>query len=147
MDGYSCLKYSFVVSCKCPVCPAVNNNHLRNKYIVCIHICIIIWRLQEAQLLITSLNHQLMIMSRESLLSTATTANITCALSITIRDHILVTWTHNGTSFISPNDILRSGNAITLLIRDLQPSDLGVYECAFTDSNNGWRLRRTITLG
>ena len=82
--------------------------------------------------------------------STAIMTNITCALSISIPNSIIVTWAHNGRSFVTPeapDSIINSGNAVTLVIRDLQLSDLGDYECAFTDTNNAWRLRRTITLG
>ena len=80
----------------------------------------------------------------------ATTANITCALSIPIRTRFIITWTHNRNTFVDPappNSIIRSSNAITLLIKDLQLSDLGVYICVFLDINESWRLRRTITLG
>ena len=81
---------------------------------------------------------------------TATTANITCALNISISTNIVVTWKHNNsiiTTARPPNEIIKAGNAITFLIRNLQQSDLGVYECIFTDLILGWKLRRIITLG
>ena len=76
----------------------------------------------------------------------ATTTTITCALSIAIPNTVIVIWTHND-SLVIPDSIVITDNAVTLLIRDLQPSDLGDYECVFIDANNAWRLKRTITLG
>ena len=55
-----------------------------------------------------------------------------------------VTWSHNGTD-ISPNEVSTTGNATTLVIRNLQPSDASVYQCVFNDSVNGWVMRRNIT--
>ena len=82
----------------------------------------------------------------------ATTANITCALSISISigNSFVITWEHNGVTFVNPappSSVVSSGNAITLRIKDLQPSDLGVYVCAFLDVTRQWKLRKTITLG
>ena len=75
---------------------------------------------------------------------TATMTSITCALNITITRDILITWYHNN-SFVSiPSP---SGKTTTLVIRNLQPSHLGVYECTFIDTINDWRLRRTTMLG
>ena len=73
---------------------------------------------------------------------TATMASITCALNITIPSDFIILWDHNGTSTIGTT----RGKATTYMITDLQPSDVGVYECIFIDDNR-WRLSRTITLG
>ena len=81
---------------------------------------------------------------------TATMANITCALNISIPSTIIVFWTHNGNTFItpkSPNEVIKEGSTVTLLLRNLQPSDLGAYKCEFSNTIDRWRLRRTITLG
>ena len=80
--------------------------------------------------------------------STATMASVTCALNTTISANIIALWNHNGNSFtIGSSRVLQSGNSITLLIRSLQPSDLGDFECVFIDLVNGWRIRRVITVG
>ena len=81
---------------------------------------------------------------------TATMANITCALNISIPSIITVSWTHNENTFIapeSPNEVIKNGSTVTLLLRNLQPSDLGDYKCEFSNTIDGWILRRTITLG
>ena len=79
--------------------------------------------------------------------TTATMANITCALNITLPSSITVYWTHNGNIFLQGNDVIIIGNAVRLLLKHLQPSDIGDYECVFSDADSGWRLKRTITLG
>ena len=57
-----------------------------------------------------------------------------------------VTWSHNGNDIMTPpNEVSTTGNTITLVIRNLQPSVAGVYQCVFNDSINGWMLRRNIT--
>ena len=57
-----------------------------------------------------------------------------------------VTWSHNGTDIMTPpNEISTTGNTTTLVIRNPQPSDAGVYQCVFNDSVNGWVMRRNIT--
>ena len=81
---------------------------------------------------------------------TATMANITCALNITIPSIFMDSWTHNGDTFItpeSPNEVIKNGPTVTLLLRNLQPSDLGAYKCEFINTRDRWILRRTITLG
>ena len=44
-----------------------------------------------------------------------------------------------------PNEVLTAGSNTTLVIRNTQPSDSGVYQCVFNDSINGWMLRRNIS--
>ena len=57
-----------------------------------------------------------------------------------------VTWSHNGTDIITPpNEVSTTGNTTTLVIRNLQSSVAGVYQCVFNDSINKWMLRRNIT--
>ena len=53
-----------------------------------------------------------------------------------------VTWLHNGT-ITPPNEVLPAGNTTTLVIRNPQPSDAGVYQCVF--NYRGWLLRRNIS--
>ena len=55
-----------------------------------------------------------------------------------------VTWSHNGT-ITFPNEVLTAGSTTTLVIRNPQPSDAGVYQCVFNDSVNGWMMRRNIS--
>ena len=67
---------------------------------------------------------------------------LTCSLNVTIPSSMAVTWLHNGT--ITPlNEVLTAGSTTTLLIRNLQPSDAGVYQCVF--NYKGWMLRRIIS--
>ena len=69
-----------------------------------------------------------------------------CSLNVTIPSSMTVTWSHNGTDIMTPpNEISTIGNTTTLVIRNLQPSVAGVYQCVFNDSVNGWMLRRNIT--
>ena len=57
-----------------------------------------------------------------------------------------VTWLHNGTIIMTPpNEVLTAGGTITLVIRNPQPSDAGIYQCVFNDSVNGWILSRSIS--
>ena len=70
--------------------------------------------------------------------------HLTCSLNVTIPSSMAVTWLHNGT-IMPPNEVLTAGNTTTLLIRNPQPSDAGVYQCVFNDSINGWMLRRIIS--
>ena len=53
-----------------------------------------------------------------------------------------VTWLHNGT-ITPPDEVSTAGSTTTLLIRNLQPSDAGVYQCMF--NYRGWILRRIIS--
>ena len=61
---------------------------------------------------------------------------------------MLVTWLHNG-SFpmtTTPNEVMRTGNTTTLLIENFQLSDVGIYQCVFNDTVNGWILKRSINV-
>jgi len=77
--------------------------------------------------------------------STATMASLMCSLNVTIPSSVIVSWRHNGSlvSSTSPNNGTQTA---TLLIRDLQPSDTGVYRCVFNNPTIGWVLRRNIRL-
>ena len=71
-----------------------------------------------------------------------------CSLNVTIPSSMTVTWLHNGTIIMTPsssNEVLTAGSTTTLVIRNPQPSDTGVYQCVFNDSVNGWMLRRNIS--
>ena len=71
-----------------------------------------------------------------------------CLLNIYISSNITVTWMNNSRVFIATplNEVITTGNATTLLIRNPQPSDAGDYQCVFTDTVNGWTLSRNIIL-
>ena len=58
----------------------------------------------------------------------------------------MVTWLHNRTIMTSPDDVTQAGSTTTLVIRNPQPSDAGIYQCVFNDSVDGWTLRRNIGL-
>lgn len=75
----------------------------------------------------------------------ATTANLTCALNITIPRNFIVYWIRG--DGVTPIRSPKIGKATTLLLRDLQPSDFGTYHCEFVETSQGWKLRRTIILG
>ena len=69
-----------------------------------------------------------------------------CSLNVTIPSSMTVTWSHNGNDIMTPpNEVSTTGSTTTLVIRNLQPSDAGVYQCVFNDSVNGWMMRRNIT--
>ena len=81
--------------------------------------------------------------------STATMANLTCSLNVTIPISVIVVWKHNITIPIPGNKITQTGNTTTLLIENPQPSDAGVYQCEFDDDfagGSGWILIRNIRL-
>ena len=65
-----------------------------------------------------------------------------CSLNLTIPSSMTVTWLHNG-NITSPDEVLTTGNTTTLVIRNLHPSDAGVYQCVF--NYRGWILRRIIS--
>ena len=67
-----------------------------------------------------------------------------CSLNVTIPSSMTVTWSHNGTT-TPPNEVSTAGSTTTLVIRNPQPSDAGVYQCVFNDSVNGWMLKRNIS--
>jgi len=84
---------------------------------------------------------------------TATMASVACSLNVTIPSSVIVLWLHNGSlvdNFImttTANEVMQTGNTATLLIRNLQPSDAGVYQCIFHDvADSEWILRRNIML-
>ena len=58
-----------------------------------------------------------------------------------------VTWSYNGTDIMTPpNEVSKSGNTTTLVIKNNQSSIAGVYQCVFNDNIYGWILRRNIKL-
>ena len=69
-------------------------------------------------------------------------ATLMCSLNVTIPSTVTVTWLHNGSVVMTASS---NGNTTTLQIRDLQPSDAGVYQCVFNDTA-GYVLRRSTNL-
>ena len=69
-----------------------------------------------------------------------------CSLNINISSNVTVTWLHNDTLMTSPDDVTQAGSTTTLVIRNPQPSDVGIYQCVFNDSVDGWILKRNIGL-
>ena len=77
---------------------------------------------------------------------TATMATLTCSLNVTIPSVVVVSWLHNS-NFITANDrIVIAGNTTTLVIEKFQSSDVGVYQCLFSDVISVWILTRNIRL-
>ena len=69
-----------------------------------------------------------------------------CSLNVPIPSSMTITWSHNGNDIMTPpNEVSTTGSTTTLVIRNSQSSDAGVYQCVFNDSVNGWMLRRNIT--
>ena len=68
-----------------------------------------------------------------------------CSLNVIIPSSVRVIWTYNSNTFliIPPNEVTQTGNTTTLVIRNPQPSDAGVYQCTFSELN----LWRIISLG
>ena len=68
-----------------------------------------------------------------------------CSLNVIIPSSVRVLWTYDNGIFIvtPPNEVITAGNTTTLLIVNPQPSDAGVYSCAFIGLNR----RRFINLG
>ena len=74
----------------------------------------------------------------------------------------MVTWLHNGSVAMTtppndevmqndsittpPNEVTTASNTTTLVIRNLQPSDAGVYQCVFNDTFDNWILTRNNAL-
>ena len=77
--------------------------------------------------------------------STATMIKLMCSLNINIPDSMHIGWRYNKDS--RKLDSRETGNTTTLVIENPQPSDSGVYQCAFHDvgfGGSGWILRRNI---
>ena len=73
----------------------------------------------------------------------SSSVQLMCSLNVTIPSNVIVTWTQNG-NLPPPNSIAtQDGDTTTLLIRNPQPIDVGVYRCVFRELN----LQRFITLG
>ena len=64
---------------------------------------------------------------------------MTCLLNITMPSDMVVAWFRNG-KFLTIDQA-------TVVIENFQPSDVGVYQCRFTEGSiNGWALTRNIRL-
>jgi len=59
-----------------------------------------------------------------------------------------VRWFHDGNLAMTspPNEVIQSGSNTTLVIRNPQPSDAGIYQCVFNVSSSGQMLRRNISV-
>ena len=80
--------------------------------------------------------------------STATMANLTCSLNVTIPTSVIIIWKHDS-NIIPPNEATQTGNTTSLQIENLQQSDAGIYQCVFNDDfadGSGWTLTRNIIL-
>ena len=70
-----------------------------------------------------------------------------CSLNINISSNVIVTWLHDSVVMTTAsNEVTQTGSTTTLVIRNLQSSDNGDYQCMFTDTVNGWTLNRNIVL-
>ena len=60
----------------------------------------------------------------------------------------MATWLHNGSvAMTTPHsEVTTAGNTTTLIIRNPQPSDAGVYQCVLSDTSDRWMLTRNIGL-
>ena len=79
----------------------------------------------------------------------ATMASLTCSLNITIPFGMFITWDHNGNiaTIASNKNAIQTSHSTTLLIKNTQSSDAGLYRCTFNNAvNDGWVLRRHIRL-
>ena len=68
-----------------------------------------------------------------------------CSLNINISSNVIVTWLHNG-SVAMTTQVITAGNTTKLVIRNIQPSDAGVYQCVFNDTFDNWILTRNLAL-
>ena len=81
---------------------------------------------------------------------TATMVNLTCSLNVTIPVYVQILWIHivhnNKHEIMSKRkQQLKDDKTATLLVKNLQPSDAGIYQCVFNDqAGSGWTLRRNI---
>ena len=71
-----------------------------------------------------------------------------CSLNINISSNVMVTWLHNGSvAMTTPtNEVITARNTTKLIIRNIQPSDAGVYQCVFNDTFDNWMLTRNLAL-
>ena len=77
----------------------------------------------------------------------ANPVQLMCSLNADIPSNVEVTWLHNGSTIMTPpNELTQTGSTTTLLIRNLQLSDAGVYQCVFNDTSSNWTLTRNISL-
>jgi len=76
----------------------------------------------------------------------ATIINLMCSLNINIPPGVVITWLYNGSVFSTITEVDPPSNSIVLLLGKPKPSDAGVYQCVFNDTNTGYILRRNITV-
>ena len=81
--------------------------------------------------------------------STATMANLTCSLNVTIPESVQPFWQSNIRQSGIRHRNFKNDNSIKLQIENPQPSDAGVYQCVFDDTyfdGSEWKLIRSIRL-
>ena len=77
---------------------------------------------------------------------TATMATLTCALNVTIPPSMIVQWTRDNQRLPSEEPI-DNATTTSLVIENFQSSDVGVYQCLFSDIfASKWILTRNINL-
>ena len=79
---------------------------------------------------------------------TATMVKLTCSLNVTIPSTMIVLWSRVRDNQQLPlGDPITTGSTTTLVIENFQQSDVGIYQCLFSDVfNSGWILTRIITI-
>ena len=78
--------------------------------------------------------------------NSTSSVQLMCSLNVIIPPSMTVTWSYNQnplTIIEPPNKVTTAGNTTTLVIGDPQPSDAGLYDCAFQELTLG----RIIILG
>ena len=68
--------------------------------------------------------------------------SMTCSLNVTISENVTVLWIHNN-NYVRSAEETKTAYTRTLVIRNFQTSNTGVYQCVFVDLS-GWTLRRNI---
>ena len=80
--------------------------------------------------------------------NSSTPVNVTCRMSGPILPIVTVQWLYNDDEVvISPPRItsITSMDTVVLQIRNISSSDVGVYQCVFSNKNL-WTLRRSFTI-
>ena len=81
--------------------------------------------------------------------SSTPVVNVTVRLSDPIPSSVTVQWLHNGDNVVltAPRIIsIRAEDTAVLQIRNFSLSDVGIYQCVFTNDDPMWTLRRSINI-
>jgi len=73
--------------------------------------------------------------------------NVTCRLSDPIPSSVTVQWLHNGDDIVPTppyTTSIISVDTAVLQIIDFHSSDVGIYQCVFTNIDPVWELRRNL---